>query len=79
MLAQSFLFNLDAQLVFDVILLAVAVLFLALIMSYLLFNPARKFLTDRQARIENDIATANNDKEEAAKIKAFPSNILISS
>lgn len=76
MLAQSFLFNLDAQLVFDVILLAVAVLFLALIMSYLLFNPARKFLTDRQARIENDITTANNDKEEAAKIKAEYENKL---
>ena len=50
MLAQgyTFLFNLDAQLLFDTVLLAVAVFFLFMLMSYLLFNPARKLLKDRQ-------------------------------
>ena len=43
----KFLFNLDAQLLFDTILLAVAVFFLFLLMSYLLFNPARKLLKDK--------------------------------
>lgn len=67
---QTFLFNLDAQLLFDTILLAVAVFFLFLLMSYLLFNPARKLLKDRQNRIENDINTAVEDKESAAALKA---------
>lgn len=73
MLAQedySFLFNLDAQLLFDTILLAVAVFFLFLLMSYLLFDPARKFLKDRQERIANDINSAKDDKETAAALKA---------
>ena len=70
LLDQTFLFNLDAQLVFDAILLAVAVFFLFLLMSYLLFNPARKLLKDRQDRIEGDINTAREDKESAAALKA---------
>lgn len=72
MLAQeySFLFNLDAQLLFDTALLAIAVFFLFLLMSYLLFNPARKLLKDRQNRIENDINSAIDDKESAAALKA---------
>ena len=73
MLAQedySFLFNLDAQLLFDTILPAVAVFFLFLLMSYLLFDPARKLLKDRQERIANDINSAKDDKETAAALKA---------
>lgn len=73
MLAQedySFLFNLDAQLLFDTILLAVAVFFLFLLMSYLLFDPARKLLKDRQERIANDIGSAKDDREAAAALKA---------
>ncbi len=67
---QSFLFNLDAQLLFNSALLAIAVFFLCLIMSNLLFNPARKLLKDRQNRIDNDINSAKEDKEEAAALKA---------
>ena len=70
MIAQSFLFNLDAQLLFDTILLAIAVFFLVIIMSNLLFNPARKLLKDRQERIQNDINDAIEDKESAAALKA---------
>ena len=72
MLAEeyTFLFNLDAQLLFDTVLLAVAVFFLFLLMSYLLFNPARKLLKDRQERIANDIDSAKEDKESAAALKA---------
>ena len=66
----TFLFNLDAQLLFDTILLAVAVFFLFLLMSYLLFNPARKMLQDRKDRIANDINSAIEDKEGAAALKA---------
>ena len=64
------LFNLDAQLLHDTVLLAISVFFLFLGMSYLLWNPARKFLEDRKNRIAEDIATAAGDKEEAAALKA---------
>ena len=67
---QTFLFNLDAQLLFDTALLAIAVFFLVLAMSYLLFNPARKMLKDRQERISNDIDSAKEDKESATALKA---------
>ena len=72
MLAEkyTFLFNLDAQLLFDTALLAIAVFFLFMLMSYLLFNPARKLLKDRQERIANDIDSAKEDKESAAALKA---------
>ena len=67
---QTFLFNLDPQLVFDAILLAVAVFFLYLLMSYLLFTPARKMLKDRKDRIAGEIEDAKADKESAAALKA---------
>ena len=70
LLEQTFLFNLDAQLIFDAILLAIAVFFLFLLMSYLLFNPVRKLLSDRKERIANDISSAKDDKESAAALKA---------
>ena len=72
MLAEeyTFLFDLNAQLLFDTVLLAIAVFFLFLIMSNLLFNPARKLLKDRQSRIAKDISDANEDKESAAALKA---------
>lgn len=66
----TFLFNLDAQLLFDAALLAIAVFFLFFMMSYLLFDPARKLLKDRQQRIEDDISSAKEDKESAAALKA---------
>lgn len=67
---QVFLFNLDPQLLFDVVLVLIAVFFLFLIMSYKLFNPARKLLQDRQKRIQDDIDNASNDREEAQALKA---------
>ncbi|MBQ7677002.1 MAG: F0F1 ATP synthase subunit B [Lachnospiraceae bacterium] len=59
------LFNLDFQLIHDSVLLGISVFFLFLILSYLLFDPARKLLADRQERIRIDIATAADDKEKA--------------
>lgn len=68
--SQTFLFNLDAQLLFNTVLIAIAVFVLFLVMSNLLFNPARKLLKDRQDRINNDIKDAKEDKESAAALKA---------
>ena len=64
------LFDLDFQLLFDAVSLGISVFFLFLIMSYLLFNPARKLLRDRQEKIRQDIVSAAQDKEVSAKAKA---------
>lgn len=63
------LFGLNPQLIHDTILSVLAILFLFALMSYLLFEPAKKMLKDRQERIKNDIDTARKDKEEAAAVK----------
>ena len=64
------LFNLDFQLLHDAILVAIAVFVLFLVMSYLLFNPARDLLKRRQEKIQSDIDTAEADKTEALSLKA---------
>lgn len=63
------LFDLDMQLVHDTILLAVAVFFLFLAMSYLLFNPVRKMLEDRKLKIRTELDDAAADKADAASLK----------
>ncbi len=63
------LFDLDFQLLHDTVLLAIAVFFLFLLLSYLLFNPVRQLLKDRQDKIKGDIDTALADKEAAAALK----------
>lgn len=63
------LFNLDAQLLADTVLLMLAMLVMFTFLSYLLFNPARDFLKKRQERIKNDIDTAQADKEQAKLLK----------
>lgn len=64
------LFNLDAQLLHDTVLLAVAVFFLFLFLSKLLFNPVRKLLADRQNKIAGDIKAAESEKKDAETLKA---------
>ncbi len=64
------LFNLDFQLLHDAIFLAIAVFVLFFLISYLLFDPARKMLQDRKEKIASEIATAAEDKETAAALKA---------
>lgn len=64
------LFDLDMQLIADSCLTLLAVFVLFLVMSYFLFNPARKMLSARQDRIKNDIDSATADKAEAEKLKA---------
>lgn len=63
------LFNLDAQLLADTVLLMLAMLVMFTFLSYLLFNPVRDFLKKRQERIKNDIDTAQADKEQAKLLK----------
>jgi len=68
--SQTFLFNLDAQLLFSTLLMAAAIFVLFLLMSYLLFNPAKKLLADRQERIAKDISDAKEASESAEALKA---------
>jgi len=63
------LFDLDPQLLHDTALLAISIFALFIILSYLLFNPVRKMLQDRQARIKGDIDSALADKKDAAQSK----------
>lgn len=62
-------FNLDAQTLVDVVILACAIFVLFLALSYLLFNPAREMLRKRQEHIREQLETAASDKEEAGKYK----------
>ena len=68
--SQTFLFGLDPQLIFDVLLMAAAIFVLFLIASNMLFNPARELLKARQDRIAKDISDAKEASESAAALKA---------
>ncbi|MCR4585928.1 MAG: F0F1 ATP synthase subunit B [Lachnospiraceae bacterium] len=63
------LFGLDLQLLFDSGLTLLAVFVLFLVLSYNLFNPARKVLKGRSERIAKDISEAYEDREEARRIR----------
>lgn len=64
------LFNLDAQLLHDVVLMAIAVFFLFLFMSKMLFNPVRKMMSDRKDKIAGELEDAAKNQEDAAALKA---------
>ena len=59
------LFSLDAQFLFDTIVLALSMLVLFTLLSYLLFNPVRDLLEKRKQRVVDDQETAKREKEEA--------------
>ena len=63
------LFDLDAQLLADTILLAIAVFILFIILGNLLFNPVRDLLRKRQEKIRSDIDMAAKEKEDALSYK----------
>ena len=63
------LFDLDFQLLHDAVITAVAVFVLFLFLSYMLFKPARELLRKRQERIQTDLDSAKNDKDEALALK----------
>lgn len=63
------LFALDAQLLFDTIVMALSMLLLFTLLSYLLFNPVRDMLEKRKQRIVDDKEAAKREKEEASRYK----------
>ena len=67
---MSRLFDLDWQLLADSCLMIIAIFFLFLIMSYFLFNPARKLLNDRKDKIHGELEDAKDNMEKAQALKA---------
>ena len=64
------LFDLDWQLLADSCLSIIAVFFLFLALSYLLFNPARKMLNNRKEKIKGELDEAQRSMEDAGRLKA---------
>ena len=60
------LFTLDAQFLFDTIVMALSMLVMFTLLSYFLFNPVRDILAKRQQRIVDDQKAAKKEKQEAA-------------
>lgn len=63
------LFDLDLQLIADSVLMIIAVFTLFLVVSYLLFNPVRDMMQNRQNRIKSELENAAADMENARALK----------
>ena len=63
------LFDLDWQLLADSTLTLIAVFVLFFALSYFLFNPIRKMLSDRQEKIRTELENAATDMEKASKLR----------
>ena len=68
------LFDLDFQLLADSLLTIIAVFVLFIALSYLLFNPARKFMQDRQNKIAGELDHAQMIIEAVRKEKNYQKN-----
>lgn len=67
----SRLFDLDLQLLADAVLMIIAMFVLFLVASHFLFNPVRKMLADRQAKIKGELDQAAQDQKSAAETRAL--------
>ena len=63
------LFTLDAQFLFDTVVLAISMLLLFTLLSFILFNPVRDMLEKRKQRVKEDQETARREREEAVAYK----------
>lgn len=63
------MFGIDWQLLSDSTLTIIAVFALFAIMSYFLFNPARKMLNDRKEKIKGELEDAKSNMEEAHSLR----------
>lgn len=64
------LFNLDWQLLADATLMIIALFFLFILLSYLLFNPARKMLQDRKDKIKQELEETAQNRDAAISLKS---------
>ena len=63
------LFTLDAQFLFDTVVMALSMLVMFSLLSYFLFNPVRDMLEKRKQRVFEDHETAKREKEDAIAFK----------
>lgn len=66
----DYIFGLDPQLLVDSAITILAMFFVFLILSYLLFNPARNLMEKRQEGIREQMETAAREKQDAIQFKA---------
>ena len=64
------IFGLDPQLLVDSAITILAMFFVFLLLSYLLFNPARNLMEKRQEGIREQMETAAREKQDAIQFKA---------
>lgn len=69
-LMEGRIFGLDAQLLQDTVILLLAVFFLFILLSYLVFNPARELLRKRREKIAGEMETAEREKADAIQMKS---------
>ncbi len=63
------IFNLDPQLLFDAGVTLIAMIALFMLLSYLLFNPARNLLKKRKEYIESQLSEAEEIKSQVMQMK----------
>ncbi len=63
-------FGIDWQTLADSVLTLIAVFALFAVMSYFLFEPARKMLNERKEKIRKELESARTDMEQASEMKA---------
>ena len=63
------LFTLDAQFLFDTVVMALSMLVMFGLLSYFLFDPVRDMLQNRKRRVAEDQETAKREKEDAIAFK----------
>ncbi len=63
------IFGLDPQTLFDTSITLVAMLFLFIMLSYLLFNPARKLIQKRKDLIQGQLDEAEDARKDALSMK----------
>ena len=66
----DYIFGLDPQLLVDSAITILAMFFVFLLLSYLLFNPARNLMEKRQEVIREQMETAAREKQDAIQFKA---------
>ena len=66
----DYIFGLDPQLLVDSAITILAMFFVFLLLSYLLFNPARNLMEKRREGIREQMETAAREKQDAIQFKA---------
>ncbi|MCR5797334.1 MAG: F0F1 ATP synthase subunit B [Eubacterium sp.] len=67
---DKYIFGLDGQLLANTGITLIAMLFLFILLSYLLFNPARKLIEKRKEYIQGQLDDAAEAKKDALEMKA---------